>query len=138
MLFVSSCSEVNRKPTSVRLTTFKGTPPEIKDCSCHFSVSEKDFIKDRFLFVSNLDSIAFVSINNKLVKLRLVQTTRNKDAIEVRDYENTYTIGVYKLVVSIQFKEQSGDEEWWNTGTLKLFFKDVAIETLNFVGECGC
>jgi hypothetical protein len=115
----------------------KGLPPGLKGCTCYFSSSEKKFKQEEYLFVSDLDSSAYVSINGKPIKLKLVSTTRTQ-ALDDRDYVETYSDGLYKVVIHVYVKETTGDETWWNNGDIKVYFREVEMDKSIFMGECGC
>jgi hypothetical protein len=123
--------------TSAELTTFTGIPRNIDGCTCYFSASEKKFKNEEYLFVSNLDSSAYVSINGKAIELKLVSTTRSW-AIEDKDYVETYSDGMYTVTIHVYYKGNAGDESWWNSGDIKVYFKGMEIDKSSFIGECGC
>ena len=137
-LLCFSCHPEKDRSSSAKLTSFKGLPPQLVGCSCYFSASEKEFNREHYIFASDLDSVAYVSISRKLITLKLIGTTREPNIMDERDYQNTYTDGIYTVVVTIHFKEHTGDEAWWNTGEISLFFKNVAVDKKIFSGECGC
>lgn len=140
-MVTSSC---NRKQDSEagtsapHLKLMQGLPPKVNGCNCYFAPTEKEFKKEQYLFVSDLDSNAYVSINGQVTNLKLTSTTRNDGTPQEHDYQQTYTDGVYMVVVNVNYKEHTEDEVWWNTGDIKLFFKGVEMETVSFLGECGC
>ena len=134
---VVSCNTA-REEGSVSFTRFRGIPPAIEGCSCSFTSSEKAFRDGHYLFVSDLDSLAYIGINNKIVALRLIASTREQNVLDERDYTETYSNGVYTLILSVRFGGNTGDEVWWNTGMMKLFFKDTKVAETSFLGECGC
>jgi hypothetical protein len=140
-VFLLSCNPdaaKDRAAASGRITVFHGFPPGFEGCTCYFSAAENEFSDQYYLFVSDLDSLAYINVNEKPVKLKLVRTSRAEDAADEQDYEATYTNGTYTLITKVDFKEQTGDEAWWHTGTMKLYFKGVEIDQRNFMGECGC
>jgi hypothetical protein len=134
-LFLFACSN-EKAGTSAKLTSFKGMPPGVEGCSCYFAANEKDFKNERYLFVSDMDSSAWISVNKKQVELRLVSST--KDQSDSNAYQETYSNGLYTLVINVTVEENTGDEVWWNTGKLQLFFKETEIDSRTFSGECGC
>jgi len=136
LLCFSACREDHS--SSGRLSSFKGFPPGISGCSCYFSQSDKDFRGERFIFVTDLDSTAFVSVDGKLIRLKLLRSTREPNVLDGSEHTDTFSNGVYTVTAEISPSENTGDEVWWNTGKLTLYFKDVEIETLPFLGECGC
>jgi|GEM_PF-2072180 len=138
-IFGCKNGEKSEKPSaSARLKTFRGFPPGIHGCSCYFSTTEKNFRDEKYIFVSNLDSLAYVSINGKMTRLKLASTTREPGTMDERDYQETYTDGIYTVVISLSFKGNVGDEVWWNTGNIRLFFKGEELDNVTFLGECGC
>ena len=140
LLFSFSIVACNRKKTdesSAKLASFKGFPPGVEGCSCYFSSTDKDFRTDNYIFVSDLDSTAWISVNGKQVRLKLINSTKPADIIE-QDYQDTYSDGLYTLMITVHYKEHTGDEVWLNTGIMKLFFKEVEVDTRQFIGECGC
>lgn len=134
-LFLFACSN-EKAGTSARLTSFKGLPPGIEGCSCYFSANEKDFKNERYLFVCDMDSSAWIAVNKKQVMLKLVRST--KDQTDSGSYEETYSNGLYTLIIDVTAEENTGDEVWWNTGKIKLFFKETEVDSKTFSGECGC
>lgn len=164
MLSVSSCDSKNEKPNQsvvekniqqsnpifkkntettstelkLSLDDFKGFPEDIVGCSCYFSETDKKFKNDEFLFVADFDSIGFISVNKKTVKLKLVSTTREPNTFGNSDHTDIYKSELYKVTVEIKYKDSNGYETWWNDGTLTVENKDGKKMSKKFVGECGC
>jgi negative regulator of sigma E activity len=130
--------EPDKAGTENHLTYFKGAPPGIEGCSCFFSPTEEDFKEERFLLVANYEGEAFISVNDKPIRLKLKESTRDSDSFGDGNYRETYTDGVFTITIKVNFKEGTGDEAWWNTGKMTLYFKDTEMETREFAGECGC
>ncbi|MGB4773906.1 MAG: hypothetical protein WBP45_01925 [Daejeonella sp.] len=120
------------------LDNFKEIPNEIDDCSCAFSETVDRFKKEEYLFVSDLNSIGFLSINNKLIKLRLISAERRSGIFGDNNHKDIYSNEKYKVTVHIKYKRSVGDETWWNYGTITIKSKDGQKLTKKFVGECGC
>ena len=120
------------------LDHFKGFPEEIVGCSCYFSETNTNFKNEEFLFVADYDSIAFISVNKKKVKLKLVSTTREPNTFGNYNHTDIYKSELYKVTLDIKYKDSTGYEVWWNDGTLTIENKDGKKMTKKFVGECGC
>lgn len=167
-LFISSCGSNNEKtnpPTStptiessqqqpasfqtqqpentsttlkLSLDNFKDIPDELDGCACYFSETDRKFKNKEYLFAADFDSIGFVSVDNKLVKLKLVSTGREPNTFGDNDHIDIYNSKLYKVTVDIKYKNSNGDETWWNDGTITIESKDGQKMTKKFVGECGC
>ena len=120
------------------IDTFKKFPDEIDGCSCYFSPTQESFQQRQYFYVANFDSAAFVSIDKKLITLKLTSTTREPNSFGDYDRVDMYTSKDYKVVVDIKFKKQSGDETWFNTGTITIEDKKGRKISRTFYGECGC
>ncbi|WP_163410892.1 hypothetical protein [Flavobacterium ajazii] len=128
----------NSTMSKLSLGNFKDIPDEIDGCSCYFSETEQKFKNDEYLFIAGFDSIGFISVDNKLVKLKLVSTEREPNTFGDYDHIDVYNSELYKVTIDIKYKNSKGDETWWNDGTVTIESKDGKKTTKNFVGECGC
>jgi hypothetical protein len=137
-LLLLNCHPTSGPGSTARLSSFKGIPPEASGCTCYFAADEQRFRNEQFVFVSDLDSLAYISINDKPVTLKLVSSTRQPDSHDQYDYTNTYANGLYRLEIDIHFTEQTGDEVWWNTARIRLYFKELLVDQKTCQGECGC
>ncbi|MBF6640228.1 hypothetical protein IVB69_01920 [Flavobacterium sp. J49] len=133
-----SKTEVNE--TEFTLNSFKTLPKEIDGCSCIFSKNEKDYEQSKFVFASNFDSIAFVSINNKVIKLKLSSRVYKPNTVENEDYICKYNTEEYKITIEIKADKtkKHADESWWNKGLISIENKNGKKVTQEFVGESGC
>lgn len=120
------------------LDHFKGFPEEIVGCSCYFSETNNKFKNEEFLFVADFDSIAFISVNEMKVKLKLVSTTKEPNTFGNYDHTDIYKSESYKVTLDIKYKDSIGYEAWWYDGILTIENKDGKKMTKKFVGECGC
>src|SRR5687768_16492845 len=57
--------------SELTLDDFKAIPDEIDGCACYFSETDQKFKENLYLFAAGYDSTGFVSVHNKLVKLKL-------------------------------------------------------------------
>lgn len=135
-------TESNTKINDTKLTlnSFKKLPKEIDGCSCIFSKNEKDYEKNEFIFASNFDSIAFVSVNNKIIKLKLTSRFYKPNTVENEDYTCKYSTEEYKITIEIEADETKkyADESWWNKGLITIENKKGEKITQKFIGESGC
>lgn len=120
------------------IDTFSKFPDEIDGCSCYFSPDEQSFERQEYLYVANFDSLAFISVDKNLIKLKLISTTREPETFGDTDHVDIYSNNDYKLTLDIKYKKSSGDETWTNTGTITIESKDGRKTTKTFYGECGC
>ena len=123
---------------NLSLDDFKEIPEEIDGCSCYFSETDQKFENQEYLFVANFDSTGFVSVDKKLVKLKLISTEREPNTFGDYDHIDVYNSEHYKVTVDIKYNKSNGDETWWNDGTVTIESKDGQKLRKNFVGECGC
>ncbi|MEN0007979.1 hypothetical protein [Flavobacterium nitrogenifigens] len=135
-LIITSC----QKETGFTLDNFKTLPKEIDGCSCLFSKTEKEYRQNEFVFASNFDSIAFVSIDNKIVKLKLASKTNKPHTMENENYTCKYYTEEYKITIEIEADKTKpdSDESWWNKGLLIIENKTGKKITQKFIGESGC
>jgi hypothetical protein len=125
----------------ISLDSFTDIPPEIEGCSCYFSESEEKHNLHEYIFVADFDSTAFISVDSRLLKLKLVSTGREPMTFGDYDHKDSYESDKYKITVDIKYKDspkEEGDEVWLNTGTITIEDKDGRGKKMNFYGACGC
>ncbi len=136
-----SCKEDNKTlQAKLTITDFKEVPNEIDGCSCFFSETEKKYNSNEYLIATNLDSIAFVSLNNKIIKLKLVEKKIEPNSIDNENYTAIFANKKYKATIEVKEDrtKKNADEVWWNIGTIKVEDKNGNQQTKKFIGECGC
>ena len=86
------------------------------------------------------DSIAFVSINNKIIKLKLTSRVYKPNTVENEDYTCIYETKEYKVTLEIKADKtkKDADESWWNKGLILIENKNGKKITQEFIGESGC
>jgi len=142
----TSSSEQVKVVTATKDTTtnilslehFKNIPADIEGCSCYFSETKERFKKNEYLFAADFDSVAFISVDKKLVKLKVVSTGRLPNSFGDYDHIDVYSNGTYKVTVDIKYKSNTAEEVWWNDGTITVESTDGRKLVKKFVGECGC
>lgn len=70
------------------------------------SETEQKFKKEEYIFVSSFDSIGFVSIDNKFIKLKLIFTAREPNTFGEIDHVDIYRSELYKVKVDIKEKNK--------------------------------
>lgn len=128
----------NKTPATLNITSFPGLPADMAGCSCYFSETRANFEKEEYLFASNYEGLAIVSVDSTIIKLKIIATTRQPHTFGDHDYQETYANKAYKAVLKMQYRKANGEETWWNAGTLTLSTPDGKLITKNLVGECGC
>lgn len=130
--------ENNSTVFELSLDHFKGIPDEVHGCSCSFSETDEKYKNREYLFAASFDSIGFVSVDNKLIKLKLVSTGRKPHEFGKYDFIDIFSSERYKVIVDIKYKNEYGYETWWYDGTITIESKDGQKVTKKFVGVCGC
>jgi hypothetical protein len=146
LFLCSGCKNENTESTSkiidtpFTLNSFTTLPEEIEGCSCIFSKNEEEYKQDKFVFVSNFDSIAFVSINNKITKLKLTSRVYKPNTAENEDYTCKYDAKEFKVTIEIKADttKKDGYESWWNKGLIIIEHNSGKKITQEFVGQSGC
>jgi len=142
---IVGCVQPAQKPTDkiatvtkLYLDSFKELPNDIEGCSCYFFKDEEASKNKEYLFANSYDSIAYVSVDKKLVRLKLTKTTREPNTFGDSDYSETYSNEDFKITIHVKYKKPAGDESWSTEGDLRITRKDGQSFTTTFVGECGC
>ena len=70
--------------------------------------------------MSNFDSIGYVSVNKKILRLVLVKRKYKENKTENEDYLCVYKGKNYKvfLHITVDNTKDYDDESWWNKGVL--------------------
>lgn len=69
------------------LDNFKGIPDELDGCACYFSQTDRKFKNKKYLFAAGFESIGFVSVDNKRVKLKFISTGREPNTFGDNDHQ---------------------------------------------------
>jgi hypothetical protein len=127
------------------LDNFTDVPEEIEGCACYYSESEGKYGAAEYFFVAGFDSVAFMSINNTKLKLKLVSTGREPLSFGDYDYIDVYRTEGYDVTLDIKYVEeerdsvsQEEDESWYTNGTITIQSGDGKREEIIFFGSCGC
>lgn len=130
---VADHEEEEEQTSTTRLNLFNNIPEQIDGCSGLYTYDSIPLQQQRYLFASNLQELAFVKINSRQITLNLLK--REKLSKEV--YRNTYEGGGYKVILQIKAVKRSGDELFYNTGTLEIWQGEKNLR-VKIHGESGC
>lgn len=128
----------NTPATALLMESFTTLPAEIQGCGCYFSADEEQYKRNAYVFVAGYDSVAFITLDQKKVRLKMVSSTRNPATFGDYDHVEVYAGDQYKVTVDIKYKKSSGEETWQNEGTITLETNDGQKKVQPFFGECGC
>ena len=121
-----------------RLTLFQGFPEGIDGCTCFFGNDSNSVRAEDFLFVSTYDSIGYISLNNQIIQLPIINSNRSISEMGDTDHEATYGNDSIRIDISWRYQNRTGYESWWNNGEMEVFLNEEFLESKTFVGECGC
>ena len=136
-VIIYSCNKPFKDNSKIKLDNFKAIPTEINGLVCYYSQTKDKFKKDEYLFACNSDSIAFISVNQKMLQLKLTYTTRLPGTFTDNDHTDVYSNGKYKVTVVTNYDDSIGEDNWWNKGTITVESKNEDKETDKFIGVCG-
>src|ERR1700743_1796167 len=82
---------ISKVQENVQLNTFTKLPKDIQGCACYFYLSKSDENKSRYIMAENNADPAYISINGKMQKFKLVKFKN--------DLFYLYSNGTYTLKV---------------------------------------
>ncbi len=141
---LSACWHMNepkeRKlvPQPITIQSFSQFPAEIDGCSCYFSSNERAFSQKEYIIVTNLDSLAFMTINNQQTKLKLISSGAEPNTFTNFNHVEVFGNKEYKVIIDIKYKKSTDSEVWIDEGTITITRKDGQKIVIKFYGECGC
>lgn len=132
---------VAKKVSKIEIQSFYDLPTEIDGAGCYFSVSKKDFEKERYIFVSNYDSICFIKKYGHFIKLRLFENKTDNPSVE--HYIEKYKNDEFELTVDfkdakVKTNNELEDEPSIFEGTLSVKQAKYPVEKIDLYGYCGC
>lgn len=115
---------------SIKLNTFTKLPNDVEGCVCYFYLSRLDEAKSKYIMTEIFAQIAYVSINGKMQKFKLVNFKDKAFYI--------YSNGDYTLRVEFKVRAKKDDEDFKVIGVLKMYKAQKLLVKKNIFGECGC
>ena len=115
----------------VTLENFSEFPPEIDGCSCYFSGNKEDFKQGDYLFISNYEKLAFVKIEDELIRFKMIEEKEES-------YNTIWQDEGGRIMVLETVEMGQVDETWQYEGVLTLMKENIPIYKRTINGECGC
>jgi hypothetical protein len=125
-------------PQPITIQPFSQFPTEIDGCSCYFSSNKKTFNQKQYIIVTNLDSLAFITINQKPLKFKLLSSGAEPHTFTDFNHEEVFGNEDYKITIDIKYNKSTDSEVWMDEGTITITRKDGQKLVTKFYGECGC
>ncbi|GAA4315169.1 hypothetical protein [Nibribacter koreensis] len=123
-----------QKP-SFKVDVINGYLDEFRGCACYFARNEQELKQEKYIYFNDYQQKALVSVNG--TKIPLVGAAKGNPSMLNSPYKDPK--GRYEVSVSIQDSQQTGDEVASKKGIMQVKdLKTSAIQSLPFVGECGC
>lgn len=120
--------------TSVGLNSFDEFPEEIDGPGCFFSIDEKDYSENHYVYADNADSICYLKMNGKFIRFELVE--RDRDTT-YNSYVRKFKSDDYELSVDVK-KVDEVDETNFYKGSMFIKHKNEPPVEKELYGVCGC
>lgn len=125
-------SIIEKPNSAISVETFP-FPTEIKECSCYFARSKKDFENENYIYADNAGTLAYMKIDGKRLALPLISSSDMEvDDVLTKEIENEN----YKI--SVKGKKLKYEEAMLFDGTLTIEKPDGTKTVIPIYGECGC
>jgi hypothetical protein len=125
---------VDTTTSSVGLNSFDEFPEEIDGPGCFFSIDERDYEANHYVYADNADSICYIKMNGKFIRFELLE--RKSDTI-FNSYIEKYKSEDYQLSVEVK-KVKEVDETYFYKGSMFIKYKNEPAEEKELYGVCGC
>lgn len=119
--------------STIQLELLDGIPEQIDGCARLYTYDSIPLQAQQYLFVSNLQELAFVKINGRQIMLERLE----QEQLSGGAYRYTYEGGGYKVILHIKAAKQTGEEVFYDTGTLEVWQEEKKV-SVEVHGESGC
>ena len=116
------------------IDTFSVMPPEIDGCGCYLSNDSAQSDGSHYIFVSDMESTAFMKINGVMVKFIKTGSRETGKGQTIANYKSHS----FKMTIETTDGLPVGDEGIQVTGTIQLTDQKGSIVSQTFYGVCGC
>ena len=110
----------------------------IEGCACYYAESKAQFAKNDFVFMSDMDSTAYLIVQQQPSRLKLVSTTQEPGNFATKQHTEIYSNDKYSVTIEVQQNERTGEETWGVEATLSIQEKGKTVQKRKLTGECGC
>lgn len=117
------------------INSFVDLPEEIDGAACMFSVDKADYEKEKYIYVDDLDSICYIKMDGKFIRLELVED--NTPETSVDPYSKKFKNDDYQLSIEMTRADED-DEIPFLEGYMLIKYKDEPEERKDLYGICGC
>ena len=90
-----SCNSITYQ--DFKIETFTKVPYEIDGGTCYFSKDENELKKEKYIFINDFSSVAFMQINGEYVEFKLLSYTDLKN----KSVKAIYNSSIYSLTILI-------------------------------------
>jgi len=120
--------------TATGLNSFDEFPEEIDGPGCFFSIDERDYENNHYVYADDADSICYIKMNGKFIRFELVD--RHRDTT-FNSYIRKFKSDDYELSVDVK-KVDEVDEINFYKGSMFIKHKNEAPQEKELYGVCGC
>lgn len=112
-------------------------PEEVDGAGCSFAIDKKNHKEDKDIYVDNLDSICYIKVKGRFIRLELVEDT-SLDTLSIDRYSKKFRNEDYQLSIDLKGLYQTDSEATYYKGFMILKSNDGSKEKTNLYGLCGC
>ncbi|MCX7651087.1 MAG: hypothetical protein N2050_11135 [Flavobacteriales bacterium] len=113
--------------------TFSEIPFDIRGCGCFFARDSSGLANKQFIFVSDMDKIAVIRLNNAF---SLMYKTGSSNLNEF-DVEEKYQNSEYSMALKIREEGSLGSNRFRKSGSIQILDAKGLSRVIPFVGYCG-
>ncbi len=138
-LLAASCnntSNANQENAAISIGTFTEFPEDVIGCSSYVSNDTAQFQNREYIYVSDLNSVAYMKINDELLRFELQDSSQTGETTSTSVYANDK----YEITFDQVDGEQSGYETVYISGSITITDKTNETKSAKafFFGEFGC
>lgn len=117
-----------------RLDYFPSLPKAIDGCSGTYTYDSVPLKKERYIFVDDLQELAFLYVSGKEIQLKKIKSLVFPGGKKTR---TVYQGSGFKVILIVREVKQTGDEVTYLEGTLEVNYGQTSLN-FKIHGEAGC
>lgn len=137
ILIVACClygfADVQAPIPPIKLDFFKSIPNEIDGCSGLYTYDTTSLKDQQYIFVTNLQDLAFIRINGKTISLKEM----SREQLSPTSWRKVYDSDEYSVILVTKESKRVVDYVYLYTGILEIT-NDSGYIKIQVHGECGC